>query len=548
MNLWMKISLAVILLLAIGFVAVYFLVTANTFRPLLETELTAALGRPVKLGNLRFSPFTGSLVANDLTIADDPAYSTGAFLTARKLQIGVEMKPLLLHKILIVRSFVAEQPQIHLVQAADGTWNFSSLGRTSASPETAPKKSSFPGLIVHRIAIQHGRAVVERNPGHGPPLIYDRLNLSIPQFSATQQFPFTLTASLPANGEVSVAGNVGPINHQDAASTALDAQISVHHLDPVAAGFLDPAVGVSMLADIDAHAISNGHTLNSTGTVRLNRLQLVKTGSPAPHPIGFNYQVTQSLKDGSGQLQSAEIQTGNVRISISGSYRLVPTNPWMDVKLAGRAMPIDELQALLTSAGVHLPNGSVLRGGTLTIALAILGPANNLVIRGPVAVANTQLVGFDLGSKIAGIAALGGIKTGTTSDIQSLRLDLESTNAGLKTDNIYAVLPAVGEATGSGTVSPSGVLDYRLLVQVTTAQGLGKVGVGLLAKLNSVAGSTAQTVAASGVPMLVTGTAKDPVITADVKGLMQRNASVLLGKAQKNNPGALLKNLFGKKK
>ena len=38
--------------------------------------------------------------------------------------------------------------------------------------------------------------------------------------------------------------------------------------------------------------------------------------------------------------------------------------------------------------------------------------------------------------------------------------------------------------------------------------------------------------------MLVSGTANNPVITADVTGLMQRNASTLFGKA---------KSLFGKK-
>jgi len=48
--------------------------------------------------------------------------------------------------------------------------------------------------------------------------------------------------------------------------------------------------------------------------------------------------------------------------------------------------------------------------------------------------------------------------------------------------------------------------------------------------------------------MLVTGTATDPVITADMKGLMQRNVSTFFGKAQKHNPGAVLKGLFGKKK
>ena len=95
--------------------------------------MSAALGRTVKLGNLYFSPFSGSLVANDLSIADDPAFSTSPFLSARQLRIGVEMKPLILHRQIHIRSFEVEAPQIHLIQGPNGTWNFSSLSRSAAA-------------------------------------------------------------------------------------------------------------------------------------------------------------------------------------------------------------------------------------------------------------------------------------------------------------------------------------------------------------------------------------------------------------------------------
>jgi hypothetical protein len=58
--------------------------------------------------------------------------------------------------------------------------------------------------------------------------------------------------------------------------------------------------------------------------------------------------------------------------------------------------------------------------------------------------------------------------------------------------------------------------------------GLGKVGVGLLTKLNGSGG-------ASGVPLRATGTPGEPYITADVGGLM--------GKKTKS-----IASFFGKKK
>src|SRR5882757_1326547 len=147
MKLWMKIGLAAVGLLIAAVVAVSIFVDANTFRPAVETQLTTALGRQVKVGSLSLSLFSGSLVADDLSIADDPKFSGTPFLTAKALRIGVEMKPLIFQKKLEVRSFEAETPNIHLVRAADGTWNFSSLSQ-GAAPAQGQKSQDLSNLSV----------------------------------------------------------------------------------------------------------------------------------------------------------------------------------------------------------------------------------------------------------------------------------------------------------------------------------------------------------------------------------------------------------------
>lgn len=549
MRRWGKIVAIAAAVVVVCLVVLFSLVNADTFRPLLERELTTSLGRQVNLGKLHFAPFSGSLVADNLNIAGDPDYSQHPFLTAKQLRIGVEMRPLIFSRRLEVRSLEADQPQINLVRGANGSWNFSTIGRNAANRSgTEQKESVIPNLTVGLLAIRDGRATVENYPAPGPARVYDHVNLVVHNFSFANRVPFTLSASLPADGKVSVTGNAGPVNPNDAAMTPLDGQISIQHLDPVAAGFIDPAVGISMLADVDAHATSDGRIVRSKGTVHMQRLQLGKTSSPSPKPIDLTYAVTQNLEDKNGELNDANIHVGKVAIHIGGVYRLVPNNPWLKVRVDGQNLPIDELQALMTAAGVKLPNGAVLRGGTLTIGLGVTGPASNVVVTGPVSIQNTRLVGFDLGSKISGLAAMGGIKTGDTTAIQQLRLNLKASKAGIQVSNIDTVMPAVGQATGSGTVSPAGALNFRLVVKVATASGLGKVGVGLLTKLNGMVGSTAERAAANGVPMLVTGTASDPVITADVSGLMKRNAAVFGGKFRNNNAGELLKNFFGRKK
>jgi AsmA protein len=186
----------------------------------------------------------------------------------------------------------------------------------------------------------------------------------------------------------------------------------------------------------------------------------------------------------------------------------------------------------MTAAGVRLPNGAVLQGGTLALSLAINGPSKSLVISGPIALDNTRIVGFDIGSKIHGIAALSGLKTGDTTTIDKLRMNVRITNAAVVVDKIDAAIPAVGELTGSGTVTSPDKLDFNLVARIESAQGIGKVGVGLLTKLNGSGGTSKNT---TGVPLRVIGTPEDPYITADVGGIVQKKKKSIAA-------------LFGKKK
>lgn len=134
MNTPVKIALVTAIALPIlAGAAIPLFVNANTFRPLIESRLSAALSRKVTLGALSLSVLTGSLVADDLAITEDPEFGEAPFFTAKRLHIGVQMKPLVFNRELIVQSFELDAPQIHLIHAADGTWNFSTLSHGARS-------------------------------------------------------------------------------------------------------------------------------------------------------------------------------------------------------------------------------------------------------------------------------------------------------------------------------------------------------------------------------------------------------------------------------
>ena len=541
-----KIGLAAAIALPVlAAAAIHVFVDANTFRPMIEDQLSAALSRKVTLGDISLSLRTGSLVASDLAIADDPNFGQAPFFTAKQLRIGVQMKPLIFDHQLIVRSFEVEAPQIHLIRAENGSWNFSTLSHGSVSQNTT-QPAALPDLPVGLITIKDGNATIETLPPLKNPQVYDHLDVKLENFSLAKAFPFTVSASLPGDGKVGVSGTVGPINPQDATSTTFDAQLTIKHLDPVAAGYVDPAAGISMIAGLDAHIVSDGMNVTSDGKVHAEHLILLKGGKAAPHPLDIHYQVDHSLKGNRGQVSDLALQTGAVAIHIKGTYQLAANVPVFDLKLLAQSVPIDGLQALMPAVGVKLPNDAVLKGGTLSANFGIKGSAKDNVIVGSYEIKNTQLVGYNLGSKIVGIAALGGIKTGDTTVIEISRADMRITKSGSESTNIYSVLPALGESTGSGTVSPSGALNFHLISKVTSAKGLNKVGVNILTKLNSTSAS-AKPSTAIGIPINITGTAENPVITADVNGLMKGNVTALRSKGTNILNKAVLSNLFGKK-
>ncbi len=548
MKRWGKIAATVVGLGIVAIAAVPLFVNVNTFRPLLEQQLTTALGRQVTMGDLKLSVLSSSVTARDLTIADDPAFGSAPFLTAKLLHIGVELRPLVFDHRIIVRSLKIDEPQIRLVHADQGVWNFSTIGRTAASRTLdSTKESAIPDLTVNKLNIEGGRATVDNQPSHGA-LTFDQIALSVQNFSFTKQFPFTLSANLPGEGTVNLTGQAGPVDPNNAAATVFDTRLMVHHFNPVAVGVLDRSAGMSAQADVDAHVASNGVAVSSNGKVHLVNLQLSPKGSPAKKPVDVVYTTSHNLKTNAGELQNATVTIGALTATLNGTYSLTPGTT-LNMKLAGQGMPVNELQTLLPVAGVKLPNGSLLQGGQLTTDLSIVGPPDNLVITGPFEIDNTRLAGFNLGSKLKGIAGAAMGQSGNVTDIRAVRAKLQVANSGIRADAIYASMPALGEATGQGTVSPAGALNFRLMMKVNTSSGVGGVAVGLLSAFSGAGATTARQAAANGVPVTITGTSSDPVITPDVNGLLRNNATSILGN-QKNGGQQVLRTLgglFGKK-
>ena len=162
-------------------------------------------------------------------------------------------------------------------------------------------------------------------------------------------------------------------------------------------------------------------------------------------------------------------------------------------------------------------------GRHLTANLSITGPATAPTISGPIEVDNTRLAGFDLASKIGGLKPVSSSQGGT--QIQTVRANLNSSSQGTRIDNLYASVPQLGTATGEGSVSPQGALNFQMVAKINTNSG---ALAGLTSLGGGVLGQAVSTAAANGIPVHITGTTTNPVIQADLNQLLQKNAANVL--------------------
>jgi AsmA protein len=532
----LKIAAIVVAVCIVIVIAIPFLVNANSFRPKLETELTGALGRTVKVGNLSLSVLSGSVSADDISIADDPQFGQTPFVQAKSLKVGVELMPLIFSKTLNVTELTLNQPEISLVKSPNGEkWNFSSLGAKNAAAANpasqtptapnqkpasgAPPAGSNPNLSVAKLNVSDGRLTVSRVGSNDKPKVYDNVNIQVTSFSFASSFPFEMTAQLPAGGSMKLEGKAGPMDANDAARTPLDAKLSIEKMNLAASGFVDPAAGIAGIADLSGTVVSDGHAAKTNVTLKAANLQVVAKGSPAGREVDITLALAHSLEQQTGNITQGDIAMGKAVAHMTGTYDAHGDVTSVNLKLNGQAMPVDDLEAMLPAIGVVLPPKASLKGGTLNTTMEITGPVNKLVITGSVKMENATLANFDLGSKLSTVAALAGKKTGNDTTIQNFSSDVRVAPEGTQANNVNLTVPSIGVLTGNGTVSPSNELAFKMMADVGGLK----------------------------VPFSVQGTTSDPKVSPDMKGL----ASGLLkgaipGKGKNAVQG--LTGMFGKKK
>jgi len=564
MNRSVRIAAIVVGVLIVLVLIVPFLIPVNQFRPTIEQKASAALGRKVEVGDLSFSLFSGGLSADNLSIADDPKYSSSPFLTAKSVKVGVELMPLIFSKTLNVTGVTIDSPQVSLIRNPGGEWNYSTLGASSAKPQAqTPAPASTPStpsaaspgkFSVQKLELNNGRITVGSTSSQKRST-YDHVSVVASDVLLTSKFPVTVTADLPGGGNFKVDGTAGPADQTNTVLTPLSAKLTVTSLNLASTGFLDTSAGLGGILDLNATLDSQNGVAETKGSAKLSKALLIAGGSPTAEPVTIDFHTKYDLTKNAGVLEPSTLKIGGAVTNLSGTYEIPGDEAVLHIKVEGQNMPARDLQAFLPALGINLPTGASLQAGTLSTNLNLAGPTNKLVTTGNVGLLGAKLAGFDLGSKLSAISSLTGLKTGKDLEIEKMTSNLRMAPEGLQAENFNAVVTSVGTLVGGGTINAKNVLDFKMAATLTDVLGAVGSPVGSTgALLGKLGGGSKNCKSQTTVPFQIQGTTADPKFIPDVGGLAAGMLKSQLGcvgglvpgaGGSKQNPAGQLQQLGG---
>jgi len=397
------------------------------------------LGREVRLAGLDLG--LRGLSLRGLEIAEAPGFSGGTFVKADLVRVRPSWRALLRRR-LVVASMSAEGLDVRVVKRADGSFNFSTLGSTTAAPAPAPSAPSggapAPELDVRRLLVTGSSLEYDDQTG-GPSWSATGLNLDVDGFG--------LAAPFAAAGSVRLRGR--------AAGRPIDAAIAVQARVDLARGsraafsadvgrLVVEEEGLRLessgrVARLDAPQISFDATLSAAGkrllaatgtakssatleidaklqsealdTTLLARLA-PKAGIPALNLPAMRFAIGASASGADAVLRRLTAEWSGGRLDLTGSARgLGGSSP----ALEGRATfgfdapriepgqyPFLKLPPRLGLPAARVEGDLALSGGDLAVKSLLLKPAQGtLKITGSVRRAFSEKPALDLAADAA---------------------------------------------------------------------------------------------------------------------------------------------------
>jgi AsmA-like protein len=373
------IALIIVVVILLILVITPFFIDVDRFRPQIEQALGEQLGRKVEVGHLTVSLLTGGLQADQISIADDPAYSRDPFVTAKSLAVGVDLKPLIFSRELHVHSLEIGNPQVQLLRTAAGEWNFATLGGASKAngdppsdpkndppgdpPGKAPSNAALNNFSVDKVRISNGTIAFGR-AGERSRLAYQDVSITADNVSQTAAFPMAFNARTPGGGKLSLDAHVGPIDNGNANRMPFNGKMKADNV---------PAPDVQNLLAVLGYSLPQGSSLKG-GTIKAD--------------LALHGPLERLVTDGPVQLSNVTL----AGFSLASKLGEALGN-------AGAATGNDTLIQIASSNMRYAPEG--LRAEQLNIVIPVIGS-----VTGAGTVAANNALDFHLVAKLAGNSPL----------------------------------------------------------------------------------------------------------------------------------------------
>jgi uncharacterized protein involved in outer membrane biogenesis len=277
---------------------------AKQNRDFLLAQAERALGRKITAGDIELTIMRGiGLEVKDFALADDPAFSSGAFVRAKELQINVKFWPLL-KKQFEIKNVILRESVITISRNRVGDFNFSSIARRDHPSEATEdqtkqpgeKRDGPPGGAVYLANIADGE-VIYRDEKDGVNLDLKRVELTIKQASGGKPVTVEVQASLfSEQRNLKVEGRLGPIvRGADISRLRLNGSIEIDSLDVQALQTKVPNVKSLLPKELRLSGTLGASRAKFNGTLENLAVSGTLEGSRAAITLGKNFSKASGI-------------------------------------------------------------------------------------------------------------------------------------------------------------------------------------------------------------------------------------------------------------
>jgi AsmA-like C-terminal region/AsmA family len=501
--------------------------------------LSNKLGRDVQAGEIKASLGWGvSADISDLKVADDPAMSQQPFIEADTVAVKLNLVPLL-SKRLDVTEVILEKPVIHIVQAADGKLNVTTIGRrrehreemvprlearapAGGSPLEAAgggERRPLPSLFVKNFTVEDGQLVFDQL-ANGTKVTVNSIELHVRDFSFDKEFEIDLSlAALGDKQNLDIGAKVGPLVQSgalDINGIPLSAKVTAGPLD------FDSLKTIAMLAKaippkleitqpITATATADG----TVGAIKFNAASdltanQITFGDSFIKPASVALKVSaDGAREGSDiEVRLAEVALGDIDMKVTdiklghgAPSARIDTNSF-DIAPLGKMVPALAKYDASGKTELHLnaalANGKPVASGTVAltgVGLALPDQKNAPPLSGLSGTINLAGKSADVGPLTFNLGASRATLSSHVESIQPVRLSYQLSADAIHLADLVPSRPQdeqINQLASNGTVALS---DSGPIVKAHVTSGSGsiaKVGYQNLALDGSLAGKAAR--------------------------------------------------------